>query len=346
MSKRILALLISLFLCLAVGCSGEEERLSVDVGEDATSSTQEKEEETEYVNGFAVNPLTGVADLKAGKEKDRPVAITINNISTAQPVQTGLSKADVVYEMPVEGGITRLVALYQDISAVEKIGTVRSARYAFIDFALGHNAMYVHHGQEEVYAKQHLKDIDSIVLGTSNGGARISNGLSSEHTLYAYGDKVWKTLDKEFDTEDKSNKKWLNFTDEEIKFEQIANSVKVPFSNSYNTIFKYDEATGLYTRYFNNTLRTDYYTKDTTTVKNVFLISTDIYLKNGIPMTELNSGNGYYFVNGTYSLITWSKGNSKDSLVFKDLAGNELKVEAGNSWICVADKDDTFPVME
>ena len=63
-------------------------------------------------------------------------------------------------------------------------------------------------------------------------------------------------------------------------------------------------------------------------------------------MTELNSGNGYYFVNGTYSLITWSKGNSKDSLVFKDLAGNELKVEAGKSWICVADKDDTLPVME
>ena len=79
----------------------------------------------------------------------------INNISVAQSVQTGLSKADIVYETEVEGGITRLLAVFQDITAAEKIGTIRSARYPYVDLAMGHNAIYVHCGQDGTYCEPH-----------------------------------------------------------------------------------------------------------------------------------------------------------------------------------------------
>jgi hypothetical protein len=153
-----------------VGCSKEPERLSVDVGDDISVP------ETPVVKEkFSVNPLTGVKDLEIGKEKDRPVAVTINNISVAQPVQTGLGQADIVYETEVEGGITRLLALFQDVSKVKKLGTIRSARYVFIDLAMGHNAVYAHHGQDAYHAGPHLNDLDRLVIDVDNAGVRISN---------------------------------------------------------------------------------------------------------------------------------------------------------------------------
>lgn len=350
MLKRILVLLMCMCLCLcAVGCKEETERLSVDLGEDISVP-----EEPVVESKYAVNPLTGVEDLEKGKEKDRPVAVTINNISIAQPVQTGIGKADIVYETEVEGGITRLIAVFQDISKVGKIGTVRSARYPFIDLAMGHNAIYVHHGQDAYHAGPHLKDLDHLVLDTNNAGARISNGLAREHTLYGYGDKIWDTVKTQFKTENTSVKNWMNFAADEanVTFENVGNSVKVAFSNSYASTFKYDAESGKYTRYFNGTLRKDYNTGESEQFKNVFLLLTEIYTypncNDGYKhkKVDLKSGNGYYFVNGTYTMISWTKGDSSNSFEFKNVDGSSLLVQPGNSWVCIGDKDFAYPVIE
>ena len=134
MSKKILALLLCLSLFMLSACSDKTERLSVDDGEEPQSSAT-----AEPV--LHKNPLTGVTELSKDKTDDRPVAIMINNITTAQPVQAGLNQADIIYETEVEGGITRLLAVYQDVSKAATIGTIRSARYAYVDLALGHNAI-------------------------------------------------------------------------------------------------------------------------------------------------------------------------------------------------------------
>lgn len=349
MSKRILVLLMCLCLCLVVGCSKEPERLSVDVGDDiSVPETPIVKEE------FSVNPLTGVKDLEIGKEKDRPVAVTINNISVAQPVQTGLGKADIVYETEVEGGITRLLALFQDVSKVKKLGTIRSARYVFIDLAMGHNAVYAHHGQDSYHAGPHLNDLDHFVIDENNAGVRISNNLSREHTLYAYGDKLWECIENKFDTENTSQKPWVNFAAEEanITFDNKATSVKVPFSQSYTSSFKYNEESGKYIRYFNGTERKDYNTGENEQFTNVFVLLTDIYTypncNDGYKhkKVDLKSGNGYYFANGTYTMISWSKGNSSSGFVFKSVDGTQLSVQPGNSWVCIANQQTVFPVIE
>ena len=351
MFKRILVLLLCVCLCMAVGCSKEpEQQLSVEMGDDVSAPEPPPAPEPK----FSVNPLTGLEDLEIGKEKDRPVAVTINNISIAQPVQTGLGKADIVYETEVEGGITRLVALFQDISKVEKIGTVRSARYAFIDLAMGHNAIYVHHGQDVTHAGPHLKDLDHFVVSENNAGARVSNGLSREHTLYAYGDKLWDQLEKQFKTENSNTDTWVNFAtaEEEIHLENTANAVSVPFSNSYKTTFKYDSESGKYVRYFNGTLRKDYITGEKVAFKNIFVLSTDIYTypncNDGYKhkKVELDSGSGYYIVNGTYTVISWRKGSASNSFVFTTVDGSELTVEPGNSWVCIPNGQTAIPVFE
>lgn len=346
MLKKLIPILLCLCLALSTGCSKKNETLSVDQGSEPSSVPEAVVEDIK-----ALNPLTGLNDVSEEDAKNRPVAIMVNNISVAQPVQTGLCKADVIYETEVEGGITRLMAVFQDIANVERIGTVRSARYVYIDLAMGHNAIYVHHGVEEGYAKPHLADADTLVLDTNNGGARISNGLSREHTLYAYGSKLWNTIkSSKFTIENKNTATWLNFADKDqpVTLSNTANSVSVPFSGSYKTTFKYDAATGRYVRYFNGTERKDYNTSETVTVKNVFVLTTNIgsYAVEKLRKIDLQSGSGYYCVNGTYTPITWSKGASSNSFVFKNTDGSELTVNPGNSWVCIADKSKSQPIFE
>ena len=346
MFKKILILLLC--LCVALGVVGCKKKKDLKV-ESSPSSEAEVVEPEKY----SVNPLTGVKDLDIGKEKNRPVAIMVNNISLAQPVQTGLTEADIVYETEVEGGITRLMALYQDITKVKKIGSVRSARYVYIDLAMGHNALYVHHGQDTYHAKAHLKDSGHFVVAQGAGGGRESNGLAIEHTLYAYGKELWKKLKaSSLGTKNNSTDPWLNFADEEeeVKFEDAATDINVTFSASYKTGFKYDEETKKYTRYFNGTERKDYVTGKSENFKNIFILKTSIYKYPGCTdgkghkYVDLSSGKGYYIVNGTCTEIKWSKGASKNSFKFTDMDGKELTVNAGNTWVCIPNGSNSITV--
>lgn len=349
MFKKLLSFTLCLLMLFSFAGCGEKKQ-------DSDNKTDKKEPvavPTSYINS-----LTGEATDKE-IALQRSVAVMINNISVAQPVQTGLTDADIVYETEVEGGITRLLAVYKDIKNVKQFGTVRSARYVYVDLAAGHNAVYVHHGQDEEHAAPHFNVVDRVSLGEGNGGKRISNGLSSEHTLYGYGDKLWATIEKNVknSTLNEPEKAWANFEkeDKSVKYDNTAESVTVPFSASYKTNFKYNAETGRYTRYFGSTERKDYNTKESVTVKNVFVLNTTIQDYSPCGQTtagksahrniSLESGSGYYFVNGTYTKIKWTKGDAKDSFKFTKEDGSELKVNAGNSWVCIADSTKSQPVI-
>lgn len=343
MFKKVLPIVLAVCLLSLTGCSKKSESLSVDRASEPTPVVSEPEKQE-----VVLNPLTGLDDVTKKEAANRPVAIMINNISIAQPVQTGLNDADVIYETEVEGGITRLLAVFQDVANVKKLGTIRSARNDYIDLAMGHNAIYAYHGSDPNYARPRLKNTDSFTVGTSNGGVRVSNGLASEHTLYAYGDKIWESIkDSDRTIKNKNNAMWLNFADieEKVTYENKATDISVEFSAYYTTNFKYDEETGRYTRYFRDEERKDYETKESVTVKNVFVLNTKMgqYPKPKYRKIHLEEGTGFYCVNGTYTPITWSKGDESNPFVFKDSAGEELKVNAGNSWICIVDKENNQP---
>ena len=94
---------------------------------------------------------------------DRPIAVMIDNHNGAWP-QAGLNKAYMVYEIVVEGGETRLMALFkgQDLSA---IGPVRSSRHYFLDYAMENDAIYVHYG----WSPQAQSDITKFGINNING---------------------------------------------------------------------------------------------------------------------------------------------------------------------------------
>lgn len=348
MFKRLLTIILCLGLLTTVACSGNKGKLEID--KDTLSS-----DPAPIVSQFSVNPLTGLEDLDSSKLNQKPFALTINNIKVAQTVQTGLYAADIVYETEVEGGITRLVALFKDVSSLEKIGTIRSARYAFIDFAAGHNAVYLHHGSDYYHADPHLKDVDSFTVSEKYAGFREKNGLASEHTLFANGTKIEEAAKKAgIDLKTDKTSTWVNFADKtkSVTHATAAKAVTVPFSNSYKTTFKFDDASGKYVRYFNGQEYKDAETGENIKFKNVFVLNTTIkdYPTDPDGKTrrniDLSSGDGYYCVNGTYTSIKWSKGSTNNGFVFTNTDGTPLEVNVGNSWVCVADKSDSQPIFE
>lgn len=343
MFKKILAAGFAVLMIFAAGCNQN-------VVYDDLSDYESEAPVVENTPDLSVNPLTGVSELEdSTKANQRPVAIMVNNVDVAQSRQTGLSDADIIYETEVEGGITRLMAVYQDIADLDKIGTVRSARYPYVDLALGHNAVYVHCGQDPTYCAPHLKDIDHLSIDTNSKGAkRISNGLKSEHTLYALADDLWESINENFDTSVSRVAPWVNFTDEALTLDGgAATSVSVPFPAA-TTNFTYDATSGLYTRLSGGTVLSDYYTGETTQVKNVFILLTSIsnYPDGKHRKVALESGDGYYITNGTVQFIKWSKGNSTNGFKFTDTEGNEIKVSVGNSWVCIANKSTCNPKIQ
>ena len=87
---------------------------------------------------------------------ERPIAVMLDNSKASWP-QAGLNDAFLVYEMIVEGGETRLMALFKGAD-LDKIGSLRSARHYFLDYALENDAIYVHFG----WSPQAQSDISKL----------------------------------------------------------------------------------------------------------------------------------------------------------------------------------------
>ena len=142
------------------------------------------------------NLLTGVPDLTDGAIGKRPVAVMVNNVSYAMP-QYGVSQADIIFEIPVEGDATRFMSLYGDYTQVPKICPIRSCRYYFPALSQGFDAFYVNWGIDDSIADYlEALDLDQIEGITNTGGLfgrdqdRLNQGYSLEHTGYFDGTKL------------------------------------------------------------------------------------------------------------------------------------------------------------
>lgn len=292
--------------------------------------------------GF-INPLTGERTLETeAQTKLRPVALAVNNQLNAQRVQTGLENADIIYETYVEGGITRLLAVYKDISKIGEIGTIRSARYNFVDLANGDDALYVHAGLDSTYCAPYMKslglDNKNLLLNNYYGYAyRLDNGMALEHTLYIKGDSLAKMIsDNSIRAEVKETHagNWQNFNESAKPLpDGAATKITACFSGYYTSVFNYDPTTDSYIKDNHK----DWRSGESLSVKNVVVLFTNVTMfENGYRVNiSLEGGDGYYFSNGTYQEIKWTKGGTADRFKLTDSDGNAIAYNPGNSWVCI-----------
>lgn len=273
----------------------------------------------------------------------RPFAVMINNISVARPLQSGLQDAYLMYEIIVEGGISRYLALFIDQST-ERIGSIRSARHYFLDYALENDAIYVHHGQSPQAQSDFSKlGIERVVVDNSKTGWRdTSLNVSSEHTLFTSIEKLNKGTNK-FRKE--RNKNYLlNYSADEIDMSSLeksssANKISLVYSSGTKVYYEYDESNKYYLRSTEIGPHTDYVTKQHYHFKNIIAYQVDNYTindgenKGRQDIKNIGSGSGYYFSDGYMIPIKWKKDSRSSQTKYTYEDGTELKVNDGNTFI-------------
>lgn len=328
MKKKIM---LSFVLFILLFCSSCGKKDKIVNNEENKDNTKVEEVITDKVDIIDVN------------SNSRPYAVMVNNYPGAVKVQAGLSDAYLIYEMPVEGGMSRSLALYKD-KLTSKIGTVRSARHNFLDYVLENDAIFVHFGYSH-YAQNQIP-----ILGINNINGLYDSpfwrenpeGLAMEHTAYTSLEKCISFANNKGYRTTTSNKGVLTYSIDEINLSEkdgsmIANNVEIPYSNNYYEVsFEYDSDAKNYKRYVNGVAHTDYFTKEHYTAKNIIVVklsfenaSDNYYLE----LHNIGTGNGYYITNGYAVPITWEKNDRTSKTIYKYLDGTEINVNDGNTYI-------------
>lgn len=320
----ILSIVLIMFLL-----SGSKENSKV------SKPTKEKEEEVEEI---PEKKLTIVDE----DSNSRPYAIMINNHAKARINHAGLQDAYIVYEMIVEGGLTRMMALFKD-KTTDRIGSVRSSRHYYLDYALENDAIYVHFG----WSPQAQSDIKTLGVNNINGlydsafWRDYNLGVSLEHTAFTSIANVEKVATSKGYRTETNKELLLNYSIDEININamegaMVANNVVIPYSGYMTTSYAYNPELKVYNRFVNGVSHTDAITKNQYTAKNIIIqkvynYSIDSYGRQ--TLNNIGTGDGYYITNGYAVPIKWTKSSRSSQTIYTYINGEEIKVNDGNTYI-------------
>ncbi len=328
-----------------------------------------------YFLFFTKDNLTPVKVKKEKKEKPevikkltvynedsnaRPIAIMIdNNIGNSS--HSGLQESYLNYEIIVEGGLTRIMAIFKD-KDISQIGPVRSSRHYFLDYALESDCIYTHYGWS-TYAENDIKR-----LGVNNINGLYDSfpfwratHLYSPHNVFTSTAKIYEYATQKGYQTTSTNWKLLNYSPDEInlsdpirydmiensetgKKEKVpvqnpeliaANSIVIPYSYQYRS-YTYDSTSKVYLRFMNDQPHIDADTKTQLHYKNIiieYVTNRQLDSYGRQDLDTVGTGSGYYITNGYALPITWTKDsrNTKTHYTYGD--GKEIILNDGNTFI-------------
>ena len=337
---------------------------------DSTAQTVQEQTTQEVKNPHAGQAQSVISGKWESSElaQQKAVAVMYSNIKQAMP-QSNISKADIVFESLVEGGITRLCCFFENQTELEKIGPVRSCRDYYIDWALEFDAIYVHYGQA-VYAYDLLNSdmVNNISglqyqdsVGELNGYAgedvffRTSDRVAP-HNCYTSGEGILKGIEKKEYSMELDNDYTGHFKfaadGETVTYSEGTATHIVPHQYSNHPYFDYDETTQKYLRseYPDRSAgaaQIDESTGNQLSFDNVIIQYCEIqnYDDHGYLNINTNSGgDAILFTKGTYQHATWEKNSDWGPARYYDADGNEIAINQGKTWVCIVQdtkKDDT-----
>ena len=389
MKAKILGLFLLITLLLVACSSSDEESvdeaggsISSSIEESSSSENNSETESNESADTSSdetqdtipdpenLNLLTGLGDLSENAIGKRPVAIMVNNIPAAMP-QYGIDKADVVFEIPVEGYQTRLMCIYADYTQLPQVCSVRSCRKYFPAIAYGFDAIYVNCGQNEVIDSY----VDSIGVIQYDGAHdrnglfvrdqdRLNAGYSTEHTLYFDAPRFPEILEKDgvnmnlADGKQSTAFKFASMGSTVTPTGEDITALHIDFG-SCEAGFSYNAETKTYFKtYWDKSAGSMLPQCDGRSGKqleftNLIVLHNDYALDDTAVYDPANDRKhrlidwkggenslGYYFSQGKMQQIYWIKNSESDYIRFYDLDGNELTINRGKTYICFNEMDD------
>ncbi len=299
---------------------------------------------------FVENPLNGVKVPVEASESvlgRRPLVVMVGNNPDARP-QSNVSKADMVYEVVAEGGITRFMSVFLQ-NEPEKIGPVRSMRAYFLYWVLElGDAMVMHDGwsSSPILEVSAIDLIDQLpVRSLFRGGLYgyrdsnreapnneyISAGVAREH-----GNKLgWQGVGdlEKWQFKERAEKIYDN--------EPSATELNVVFwtPGEYDSSWVYDSSKNLYLKSTGGVPHIDLETGLQLSASNVivqFAKETPVNDDKGHLLYEnIGSGKAKVFLDGKVVDATWSKKDKRGRTKFYDTNGNEIRFNRGVIWVCV-----------
>lgn len=306
-------------------------------------TTSGKTETVAGHEGEVKSYLTGEwVDKKIGNS--RPIAVMTGNTKEALP-QYGLNSAGVIYEAPVEGGITRLMAIYEDYKDLKQIGTVRSCRPYYAYFAKEFDAIYVHVGQS-VHAEEllnsgfidHLSGLDGSVSDTFYR----TDEHPAPHNCFTSAEGIASGIKtKGYSTSYSSSYKGHYQFAEDGKVEKLKDGEDCVYIKPYyfynKPSFVYDSKTKKYKRYHFGEKHIDALDKKQIEVSNIIFQNVDYSIYEGTQYLNIpvdGSGDGKFFTNGKMIDVTWKK--QDDGIThYYDKDGKEITLNQGKTWVCI-----------
>lgn len=272
---------------------------------------------------------------------ERPIAVMIDNDDKNARPHAGMDEAYLIYEMNVEGGSTRFMALYRNVDT-EKIGPVRSSRHYFLDYVMENDAIYTHFG----WSPKAIQDISAYGIQKINGVLgedgdifwREEKFKGDWHSAYTSIEKIKAKAEKkgfQNTTERKNGIEYATafFTpDSDLK----ANTVYLNYSGRYKTSYVYNPETKLYEKQIFSAPHVLQNGK-TVSFKNVVVQLVPVTaLGDGTDRRNLlntGSGKGYYITDGVYEEITWHKPSRRENTTYKKADGTPLRINPGKTII-------------
>ncbi len=298
--------------------------------------------ETEPVVTGSVNPLTG-EPMDEALAAQRPVSCMIGNTTDAMP-QYGTSAADVLIEAPAEGGLTRLMTLYQDYANLPSIMSVRSCRHYYAYLSNEFEAIYVHYGQA-IYATEmlkHLDDLNGLDGDLENVTFMRDKSRKSPHNAFVNGESIVAGIQKRgYRTEHAPTyKNRFSFAPEDREpAGGVPAAVVEPGYLVNKPWFVYNEQTGLYERYQYKASHVDGNNGEQLAFKNVIFQVCDYKMEPDGKYLDVKTasygGTGKYISNGQAMDITWVKEVEDGIGTYYDASGNELELNPGKTCICI-----------
>ncbi len=314
---------------LAAGCKVPEEITTPPINNELEKDNLEQDEKLTPQGPFS--PYTGacVADIYP-----RPLCVLIENHPKARP-QSGLAYAELVYEVPVEGGYTRFLALYASPYEGD-IGPVRSARPYFAYLIKEHDGIMAHCGYS-IHTEEVLKNIRSKYIDERFNPLYFWREKSRKmpHNLYTSLSLLLQGAEKKNYLSDskESIQPFFTFKTSENQTQAVS-KIKIKFSSA-NYVEYLKNSEGSYTRYNDGDLFIEAETGEEISVKNIIVqfIDAHTFTSEGhLRITLIGEGKGLLFSGGTVEEITWKKDSEQTRTVFTGENG-KLLLAPGNTWI-------------
>ena len=373
MKKKVLAAMI-VAMGILTGCGNNEDAASVVhtvEGQPIASEIQGGEDQAQPSGDTVITERT-VVDSKmqsylTGEWKDeavvkrRNMAVIMPNNKPSLP-QYGISQASIVYEAPVEGRITRLMALFEDYDDLDHIGPVRSARDYYVYEAMAYDSIFVNWGLAIPFVGPIINTdridnvsqaVEGIDVAAPEAFDRISrSGYATEYTGYLFIDGYNEAVDRlGYETEytdrfvqaftfaaDGQRAEYADYPEATKIYPGGTSSNSGGYGNA-NPCFTYNEEDGLYYRTQYGAAHTDEMNGEQIAVSNVVFKICHGEVRDPANLDYLafgvhGTGDAYVFTNGRVIKGTWSREGDYDPNIFLDENGNEIVFNQGKTWIC------------